>query len=378
MLAVVDLFSGPGGLSLGFKRAGFKLVVAVECDRWAAETYKNNFAGTELIKEDIKMVDGDRLLDIVSRFSVDGVVLIGGPPCQPFSRANRQTNGSNHPSASTVDHFVRLIEEMMPDGFLFENVTTFEHIDKGKSMKMFAKDIKKLGYRISIAKLDFEEFSIPQHRQRLFIGGIKGDNCATFDLSSVRRSGAKITVRDAISDLPPLEDGGGGKDEADYLGEKDLTDYQKKARAGSERLYNHWSSRHSDPVIQTISYIKQGSSLRGSWNCLPDSIKTRYNNYDGIHSNIYYRLTWDDLSRTIVHPRRAMLLHPEKNRIITVREAARLQNFPDKFRFYGGLNSQYQQVANAVPPGVAEALGRLFLKHFNRLKKGKILNYGGV
>jgi len=369
-IAVVDLFSGPGGLSLGIEmaRAGFNIIVAVECDHYAAETYKENFPKTELVQRRVEDVNGNKLLDIVARKSYRKLFLVGGPPCQPFSTANLQNNGLKHPSASAVDHFVRLIEETKPDAFLFENVTNFQRIDNGESMNRMIKKLSdELHYKVSVAQPNSELFGVPQHRIRLHVGGIKGKLKDNFDLNLLPiKKRRHVTVGDAISDLPFLVDGGGGANETEYPSDpsKDkLTPYQKRARKGSKKLYNHWSTKNSAEVVETISHIVPGSSLKKSWNTLPEHIKKRYTVAENIHSNIYKRLTWDACSPTIVHARRAMLLHPIRNRILTVREAARLQGFPDKFKFIGTMHNQYQQVANAVPPLVSEALGHYYFNY---------------
>jgi len=362
-IATIDLFAGPGGLSLGFRNAGFNIVTAVDCDPYAGMTYENNFPETELLKQKIENVDPNKLLDILSKNFYQKIVLIGGPPCQPFSPANRQTNGSDNPQASTVDYFVAFIQEIMPDAFLFENVVSFGHINKGKSIEIFQKKLRQIGFKTSVAIIDSNKLGVPQRRRRLFIGGIRKDHLTNFSLIPNIGNETKLTVKDAISDLPALEDGGGGKDEMNYPKKKKLTDYQKELRGESNKLDNHWCSKNSEAVVETMKCIRQGSSLKKSWNSLPGSIKARYKNPETIHNNIYRRLSWKEPSSTIVHARRAMLLHPRVNRIITVREAARLQNFPDKFRFYGGIHAQYQQVANAVPPKVAEALAEVYLRY---------------
>lgn len=363
-MVAIDLFAGPGGLSLGFRNAGFRIVVAVECDRFAIKTYESNFPEAKLFKEKIQNVDPNELLDVLSKESYEKVVLMGGPPCQPFSLANRQTNGNDNPQASAVDYFATFVEKIMPDAFLFENVITFRCMNDGKSMELFKKTVEEIGFNTSIAIINFDKLGVPQRRRRLFIGGIKKGHLAEFSLSPNVSNRTKLTVKDAISDLPLLKDGGGGKDERNYPRKKRLSPFQEKARAGSDKLYNHWCSKNSEAVVETMKCIKKGSSLKKSWNCLPESTKARYNNPEAIHSNIYQRLCWREVAPTIVHARRAMLLHPRVNRIISVREAARLQNFPDRFRFHGGLHSQYQQVANAVSPVVAEALAKVYLSYF--------------
>ena len=365
-MVAIDLFAGPGGLSLGFRMAGFSVAAAVECDQYAGMTYEKNFPESVLFKSKIQNVDPDKLLDVLSKRSYQKVILIGGPPCQPFSFANRKTNGNENPEASAVDYYVKFVERIRPDAFLFENVVSFRCMDKGKSMESFRRRLEEIGFDIDVAIIDFDEFGIPQRRRRLFIGGLRKDYSVEFRLCPKARNKPKPTVRDAVSDLPPLDDGGGGKDEMDYSTKKKLTAFQEKARADADRLYNHWCSKNSKAVVETIRCIEKGSSLKKSWNILPEHVKARYKNPEAIHSNIYRRLCWSEQSPTIVHARRAMLLHPSVNRIISVREAARIQGFPDSFRFYGGIHSQYQQVANAVSPVLGEVLAKVFLRHLRK------------
>jgi len=362
-IATIDLFAGPGGLSLGFRNVGFNIVTAVECDQYAGITYEKNFPESELFKEKIENVDPERLLDALSKESYQKVILIGGPPCQPFSSANRKTNGSSNPQASAVDWFAVFVEKIMPDAFLFENVVSFGYMNEGKSMEFLKKRLEEIGFETDVAVFDFDKFGVPQRRKRLFIGGLRKSHSKEFKLSPTPINGLKLTVKDAISDLPLLKEGGGGRDEMDYPKKRKLSPYQRKARAGADKLYNHWCSKNSEAVVETIKYIKKGSNLKRSWNIFPQGVKKRYKNPTALHNNIYRRLSWREQSPTIVHARRAMLLHPRVNRIISVREAARLQSFPDTFRFFGGIHSQYQQVANAVSPVFAEALAKVFWRH---------------
>jgi DNA (cytosine-5)-methyltransferase 1 len=373
---VVDLFSGPGGLSLGFQNAGFILGVGVELDSDAAQTYRTNFPHAKVIERNIQAVTGEAILEALDRAYPDRerTIVVGGSPCQPFSGANMQRKGTDHPSASAVDHYWRLVKEVAPDAFLFENVVAFQTMGGGTSFLSLLEAVRELGFLASVSKLNAHDFETPQHRRRLFIGAVKGatgfvlpnEHSPKVVTTSVLGNGVPIvSVKDAISDLPKLPRGGGGKDTNDYPepNGKPLSSYQKASREGSSGLFNHWSSRHSKPVRETIRFIKPGFSLANSWTNLPDTVKARYENKESVQSNVYRRLSWGSPSPTIVHPRRAMLLHPRQNRILSVREAARLQGFPDWFQFRGFLNSQYQQVANAVPPRLAEFLGRHYRQH---------------
>lgn len=359
-MGVIDLFSGAGGLSLGFKRAGFKIVAAVELNPLPAETYRKNFRRARMFEQDIASVRGSKLLDVAASRGAEETIVIGGPPCQPYSLANKQNNGEDHPYASSVTHYGRLVREIRPSAFLFENVTSFKHLE---GWDRFLQDFRKAGYKVSFTGLRSSQFGIPQDRYRLFVTGFL--NGHSFDIStlSANGNGHFLSVKDAIWGLPELPESGGGKTRIPHP-RKAKSEYSKRLMGNSARLYNHWTTIHSDEVLRTISCIRQGRSLLDMWQQLPLSVRKRFKNKEALHTNIYRRLAWRKVSPTIVHVRRAMLLHPVEDRVISVREAARLQSFPDSFRFYGGRDMEYQQVADAVPPMLSAYIAKCFRKVF--------------
>jgi len=357
------------------------VAVGIESDASSAQTYRSNFPLAEVIEKDLRSVEKGEVLKVLDRKFPNRTktVLISGPPCQPFSNANMHTHnkGGDHPCFDGIELFAKVMKEISPDAFLFENVVTFETMDNGKSMARLLKTLNRLGFHPSLAKLHAHHYQVPQRRRRLFVGSFREAN--GFELPSndspwkkengqSKNNGDLVHVRDTISDLPRLPVGGGGREETAYPenSERELSRYQRKARSSATKLANHWSTRHSDEVVDTIRLIKPGLSLVRAWRHLPRWVRNRYTNGENLQENIYRRLRWQDLSPTIVHPRRAMLLHPQANRILSVREAARLQGFPDRFRFHGGIDSQYQQVANAVPPPMARFLGKLYNRRFSR------------
>jgi|APSaa5957512535_1039671.scaffolds.fasta_scaffold05816_5 DNA (cytosine-5)-methyltransferase 1 len=359
-IGVIDLFAGSGGLSLGFKNAGFKIIAAVEFNEKAAETYSNNFKKTKLIVDDIKNVKSEELKKIVQKEGFRQFIVVGGPPCQPYSSANKQNNGKSHPFASSVNHYFRLISKLKPKAFLFENVTAFRNLP---GWKKFLKDFEKIGYTVSVSVIACESVGIPQKRKRLFVSGfLRGIKC---DLSTLKSSTSCDNLSDAILGLPHITVRTTGKDIITHP-RKFSSKYEKKLMGNTKKLYNHWCTEHGHDVVNTIKEIKEGQSLLKSWDKLSRKTKSRFKNKISLHGNIYRRLSYNDITPTIVHARRAMLLHPKENRIISVREAARIQSFPDSFRFYGSRNSQYQQIADAVPPLIAQQIA---LKYAKNLKK---------
>lgn len=365
----VDLFSGAGGLTQGFKMAGFNILVAVDIDESAKETYTFNHPNVEFIHDDMKKITGDRILDLVARKGFSGVdVLIGGPPCQAFSFANRHSGGLENPHSSGVWEFLRLIEEIKPTVFVMENVLGIKSRGNGHISAQIEEKARRLGYQVENASLFAADFGVPQNRKRTFLFGSKLKARVHFSEGKKR---PPLNVSMAISDLPPLPDGGGGSEVVDYY-TKPRNKYQKMMRKNSSKLFNHVTSKSGsrDPnVVERFRHIPQGKSLNDIWLTLPSYLK------EGIvcvqkgivHSNIYRRLCWDKPAPTIVHVRKAVLLHPLQHRLLSVREAARLQSFFDSYRFFGSVSRQYQQVADAVPVLMANAIAKDVLLHLKEV-----------
>lgn len=339
----VDLFSGPGGLSLGFQWAGFRVAAAVDQDASAAETYRKNHPETTFLGKNVADVTADEIIAVCGHPDV----VIGGPPCRGFSSANTQSRGSHHPGSKASWHFVRLVERISPKAFVMENVTGFMRMDGGTVFDEFMRRFKEVGYHVQILCLNAEDFGVPQKRERIFFVGTRGEY-----IEDPRRSAATWTVYDAISDLPPLPDGGGGKDEMDYA-RPALTEYQAWARSDSPKIYNHQTTRSQEYMVERFRYVPQG----GNWRDIPEELMSNYADLSNVHSIIYRRLEWNKRALTVTNVRKSVTIHPRDNRILSVREAARLQSLPDKYRFYGAVTAMQQQVADVVPPLLAKAVG---------------------
>jgi len=358
---VVDVFSGAGGLSLGFKMAGFKIAVAVDKDEDVAQTYTYNNPEVKFLLRSVEETDADDILDATEDKGFNSIdVLVGGPPCQGFSSANRRTNGADNPESKCLWEFMRLLEELRPTAFLMENVIGIRSIDKGLVLKEIIGKAKKLGYKPKCEVLNAAEFGVPQYRRRNFIfGNLLGREYAPVLI----RDPPLVSVREAMNDLPFLPDGGGGAEVTNYEVQPQ-TRYQKLMRRGSKKLYNHIttkSGKRDKKVIERFKWIPQGERLRNTWPKLPKELKDGFNCIKNIHNNIYRRLSWEAPAPTIVHVRKAVLIHPLQNRLLSVREAARLQSFLDRYRFFGGITKEYQQVADAVPPLLAKAVAENML-----------------
>lgn len=399
---VVELFAGAGGMGLGFlmagtKRSRYRMVFSGEAHPIYAETLKRNHDALRRIRnerdlapEDLHPIDlrtPSALKEIKARAKECGGthLLIGGPPCQGFSNANRNSWHGANPHNGLVNVFLRYVESLQPRIFLMENVQGILWTPQaGKSstasvVAHLARRFAAMGYIAFPKLLDAVWYGVPQHRSRFFLLGIRSDlgystddfgSWGPFPLPSHGPGTERpyVTVRDAIADLPSVGNGE-GQEAAPYHKRDPLlrkgNEFLRLMRSGvrGRMIFDHVTSRHADYVIQRYRKIPPG----GNWEAISDDL-TNYTAVERTHSNIYRRLTWDDPSITIGHYRKSMLVHPEQHRGLSLREASRLQSFPDWFRFAGtangnggGLVHKQQQLANAVSPLVAKAIAEFIL-----------------
>ncbi len=356
----VDLFSGAGGLSLGLSSAGFYVVLAVEKDRQAASTYSRNHSfrkiryRTQVLNKDIATLDFRQIaIELYARHGRMPDVIAGGPPCQGFSRANMKTRSASNPNSLLVGQFIRAIEQLRPKVALLENVADLRSFDSGRVILGLQSQFRAIGYEANYAILNAVDYGIPQRRRRIFViatvPGYKVD--LAYRLNKEIRV---VTVWDAISDLPSLKNGN-TKDTLPYHKNDEISPYQRSMRTRTNGFVtNNLVSRNSDLILERYKHIPQG----GNWQNIPESLMENYADRSRCHHWIYRRLCENEPSVAITHFRKSMLIHPRENRGLTVREAARIQSFPDHYVFEGTLGSQQQQVANAVPPLLAYAVAR--------------------
>jgi len=357
---VVDLFSGAGGLSEGFREAGFWVVFAIENEQHTAATYAYNHTRnkhkyrTEVLHKDISGVDFKKLQKRVKSTTGSGIdVVIGGPPCQGFSRANMRTRNSLNPLNKLVSHFICAIKGLKPRVVVMENVADMKVFEKGLFVEKLKSEFEYNGYGADWKILMAADYGVPQRRRRFFFIATRDGLPILFPKPLIPQD-AYVNVWDAISDLPELTTGN-KVDELSYRKNKNLTPYQTIMRKKNDgRVQNNYVSENSDLVVRRYVHIPQG----GNWRNIPDHLMLNYKDKTRCHNYIYRRLKEDEISIVITHYRKSMLIHPRENRGLSVREAARIQSFPDHFIFKGPLISQQQQVANAVPPLLAKAVAK--------------------
>ncbi|MBO7496160.1 MAG: DNA cytosine methyltransferase [Salinivirgaceae bacterium] len=352
MLYGIDIFSGAGGLSLGAEMAGINISDAIEIDPNAAKTFKRNHKDANVLQCDIKDIEPKALLN--DKKTV--FVIMGGPPCQGFSLSNTRTRNMENAKNFLFQEFVRFVKEIRPEWFVLENVWGITNINEGKTRTMIEDQFRAIkGYdNITSDILWASDYGVPQNRNRFFLVG----NRLGIDYKFPEKYPSKISVKEAISDLPSLKNGE-LLEEASYTQSfKDASEYARLMRKGSDKARQNFVSRNNDLVIERYKYIGQGQN----WRAIPDSLMQNYADKNRCHSGIYKRLREDQPSVVISNYRKSMLIHPWEDRGISVREAARLQSFPDSFVFDGTLTHIQQQIGNAVPPLLSKAVFQQIVK----------------
>lgn len=380
-LTFIDLFCGAGGLSLGFEANGFKLILANDNDRHSIETFKKN-------RPDLKIesvVLGD-IRNLFERFDESNVkknctdLIIGGPPCQGFSMANRQRL-IDDPRNYLYKEFVKTVSKLQPRAFLMENVRGMLPV-----ARQVVEDFAKEGYETSYQIINAKDYGIPQHRERLIYLGLRKKNfrdpngilITIFKQINMKKQPGEIPIRSAFLGLRKLvarsEKNNTELDskKSGLFGDKVFSNehgdwsYVKKINGGKlpSSIYNHKARYNNDRDLLIFKLLPQGGKSDH-----PDIAHIMpYNNRRGIFKDKFYKLVPEKPSKTITSHMKFdchMYIHPYEARGLTPREAARIQSFPDNYIFYGPYTQWYNQVGNAVPPLLASVIAGVLKKHLS-------------
>lgn len=329
----LDVFSGAGGLSLGFTQAGWGCVGSI--DNWsdAAKTYKHNFVDHPMFESDIASLRTNAI-----DFENGADWIIGGPPCQGFSTVGKRERSD--PRNKMVWHFARLVRELEPRGFLIENVVGLRDMDFVTHVRQI---FEGLGYTVDVDVLRAASYGVPQLRHRIFFVGNREGLHFVFPPAALKPVDY-VTVWDAIGDLPELAPG----EKASRYRKQPATNYQRAMREGSIVLQGHEASSHPERLVRAISFIPDGGNRQ--------HIPARWQPKSGFHnsySRLYSKAPAVAVTQNMGKPSGTRCIHPFQDRGLTAREGARLQGFPDTFHFLGGITSQRLQIANAVSPILA-------------------------
>ncbi len=354
---VLDLYAGCGGLSLGLKNAGFQTLTMVERDKWACLTLKENFKKTEIIEDSVQ-----NFYENYKSKKYD--VITGGPPCQGFSIAASNRRIPKDKRNEEYISFFKVCFSLLPKVIIMENVPEIIKFKNQKGLKIIediSNQCKNFGYTLSWNIIKVANYGIPQKRKRFFLVALKGNKKFKFPPQTHSEKGdlltkPYLTINDAISDLPEVHPKQHDEDDVIDYKEKPNNFYQRNLRGDSKKLHNHISMRHTDKTVNKFENIRNNASK---------------SSFDQNHRLIKK----EQPSPTITASFYSSFIHFNQNRNLTVREAARIQTFPDKFIFKGkkttlsksllrkkGIFSelhldQFNQVGNAVPPKFAEILG---------------------
>ncbi len=344
----IDLFSGAGGIAIGLAKAGFKPLLSADFNKEVMQTHLFNFSGLPYVNGDL--ADSDTKIRVLDRLKSKNLTLLaGGPPCQGFSIFGKRRfvntknyNPTKDPRNKLVFTFFDYVKELQPEWFVMENVAGFLSLDNGNFVKKLESYVKELGYEnFDYRVINTADYGVPQKRKRfLFIGNRTGhlipwpkpkyfENPKDWQLPY-------RTVGEVITDLID--------------------------NSSREYIHNHEPMNHSKEIIDRYSYVEEGKKM--DINKLPE--KLSYAKYTGQKiknfSHVYRRLSRNEPSITLVPGHNAFPIHPTLNRLLTPREAARIQTFPDDLVFMGSSKEQCIQVGNAFPPLVAQRIGEMLIK----------------
>lgn len=335
-LNVLDLFCGAGGLSYGFECAGFNVLMGIDNDAKALETFELNHKDSKSIcgditqityEEHIKPMLGDKQIDVI----------VGGPPCQGMSLSGPRK--FDDPRNKLYLSYIRLVKEIQPKAFVIENVPGLVGLFGGQIKDSIIEKFTEMGYHIEYKILCSADYGVPQSRKRVVFVGTK---LGTFEYPTTNPN--VVTCSMALSDLPTLEDELG--EEVSEYTMPPQNQYQQLMRKKSDVLLNHVAAKHSDKVKKIIALVPDG----GNYKNLPEEYRASRN----------FHVAWTRFASNKPAPTidtgHRHHFHYKYNRVPTVRECARLQSFPDDFKFLGNKTQQFRQVGNAVPPLMAQAI----------------------
>ena len=381
-IKAIDLFSGCGGVSCGLTRAGFTVKAAVEIEKNAVDTYLNypSLTNVNVLQKDIRKVSGKELLKAAKIRRNEIYLLAGCPPCQNFSMQNPKNKNKNEIERKELLYeFLRIIEEVYPPFILMENVPGITTEFNANILNRFIQRLENAGgnasnrYVVLKAVLNAADYGVPQSRKRFVLHAVRMDIYERLQAigwifklpqPTHHRSGKNglkswVTVKEAIGDLPELSAG--------------------QTYAGKKKVYNHKCANLSDENLARMKYIR---SHGGSRDSLPESMavschkkKTATGEVFSGHKDVYGIMDPDKPSPTMTGGclcySKGRYGHYSQDRAISIREAARLQTFPDDFIFSNSLTQAALQIGNAVPVKLVEASAEEFVKSINALKKSR-------
>ncbi len=347
---IIDLFAGVGGLSYGFsKLSQFNIIAANEIEKDISIAYKLNHPNVNMLNCDINSLTEEVLEHALDGKKVD--IVVGGPPCQSYSTLGKRQLDDR---ANLFMQYKRVLKILQPKAFVFENVVGILSMDKGNLFKQVQAEFEDLGYNLKYRVLDAVNFGVPQHRERVILVGFKGENNFVYP-EPTRGESLKpyVTLKDAIGDLPALKSG----EKKDNYASDATNDFLKFVRKNATDIVEeHSAPKNGAHLVRIMEALKDGQSKDD----LPEEIRPKSG-----YGNTYAKLWWEKPSTTITRnfacPSSSRCIHPRDSRAMSIREGARLQSFPDDYKFYGSDGMKRLEIGNAVPPLLSMAIAKQVL-----------------
>jgi len=354
----IDLFAGAGGLSLGLNQAGINVVLANEIEPDFAATYQENHPNTKMCVGDITKIDFGSEIDALG-LTGNIQLVCGGPPCQGFSTVGKKDLAD--PRNSLFQQFLRCIDEVHPDTIIFENVAGFSTMYQGRVYHELIEQLTQRGFMTDMRILNAVDYGVAQYRKRTIVVGMRSDKIIEWPTAEYSTCSEGLfgslpphrTLMEAINDLPPLAT----RESADEYLTDPKNEFQESMRIQSTNLTEHNCANYGSRMQTILKSIPPGGCVHD----LPEHLRP-----NGYFANTYARLVPDQPSPTITRnfgtPSSSRCVHPYQNRALSTREGARLQGFPDWYKFAGSKTSKNLQIGNAVPPPLGKALGEMMLR----------------
>ena len=359
-IKIIDLFAGVGGLSYGFAQDDdFEIIASNEVLPDMAKAYTLNHPSIKMYCKDIKDFG---IKDLKQDFGIkkgEIDLIIGGPPCQAYSTVGKRL--ADDPRGKLFQEYYRILKELNPKVFLFENVVGLLSMQKGELLKTIIYLFESLDYKVKYSVINTADYGVPQTRKRVIIVGTKFNKDFEYPKpthskdESLLNLKPYLTLSDAISDLPFIKSG----EESFKYRTKPQNSFQKLMRKNIQKLTEHNAPKNNERLVKLMESLPDGGSPKD----LPEELRPKSG-----FGNTYCRLWWDRPSTTITRnlstPSSSRCIHPKAPRPLTTREGARIQCFPDDYVFYGPRSSKNLQIGNAVPTFVSIALKDSIKQHF--------------
>lgn len=348
---VFDLFAGVGGLSYGFSRLPeYRILAANEINRDISIAYTMNHPDVKMLNCDIAEITEELLDETLDGTYVD--IVVGGPPCQSYSTIGKRQMDDR---ANLFLQYKRILNIIQPKAFVFENVVGILSMDRGRLFTRVREEFENLGYTLKYKVLNAVDYGVPQYRERVILVGFQGENPFEYPAPTHGKGDGLIpyvALKDAFADLPQLDS---GESSTEYICDP-CNAFLNFVRDGSMSLTEHTAPKNGEHLLRIMRALGDGQSKED----LPEELRPKSG-----YPNTYAKLWWDRPSMTITRnfacPSSSRCIHPRDSRAMTIREGARLQSFPDTYKFYGSEGTKRLEIGNAVPPLLSMAVARRML-----------------